>query len=232
MTNIYIITNILNRKQYVGKTIHSIHHRFEQHCNDTNNTYIDSAIKKYGRENFKVELLMKCPDDEWQYWEKHFIQCMHTHWTEGGYNLSRGGDENPMSDPKVREKHLEAVRNPERLRKIAESARGRRHSEESKHKMSRIQKELYRNNIELRNKVKMNQPSRISVNMLDGNGNIIRKFDSLSDACRFFGKSNTNAGRLKECIDSYNKNGNRSKFWGYSWSYDKECVETRDVVVS
>ena len=78
----------------------------------------------------------------------------------------------------------------------------------------------------------MNQPSRISVNMLDEEGNIIKKFDSLSDACRFFGKSNTNAGRLKEYIDSYNKNGKRSKFWGYSWSYDKECVETRDVVVS
>lgn len=33
----------------------------------------------------------------------------------------------------------------------------------------------------------------------------------LSDACQYFNKP-TNAGTLKECVDSFNRNGKRCKF--------------------
>lgn len=147
-----------------------------------------------------------------------------------GYNLSRGGDINPMDDPECRKHHLQAVRNPERLSKIARKALGRKHSEESKAKMSQIQKTLYQDS-KLRHKVKMNQPNRKSVYMIQDD-RVIEKFGSLSDACRHFNKPTTNAGRLKECVDVFNKNGKRCKFWGYSWTYDADSVTTRDVVVS
>jgi len=51
MNFIYIITNLINGKQYVGS-----------HCGDENDTYLGSgkiflkAYKKYGKENFKREI--------------------------------------------------------------------------------------------------------------------------------------------------------------------------------
>lgn len=231
MTNIYIITNLITKQQYVGKTIHSIEHRFYEHCHDSqSSTYIDVAIRKYGASNFRVDLLYQCEDSEWQHWEKHFIKCMHTHYTEGGYNISRGGDINPMDDPECRKHHLNAIRDPERLAKIAKKALGRKHTAESRSKMSQIQKALYEDP-KLRYKVKMNQPNRKCVYMIN-DGHVVKKFDSLSDACRYFNRPTTNAGRLQECVDAFNKNGKRCKFWGYNWSYNAESVTTRDVVVS
>jgi predicted GIY-YIG superfamily endonuclease len=46
MTNIYVITNILSGKQYVGKTIKSVEQRFYEHCKlgSPKNMYIDAAI--------------------------------------------------------------------------------------------------------------------------------------------------------------------------------------------
>ena len=56
---IYKITNLINGKIYIGQTITSISQRMNRHYTNakTNNhaTGIDGAIKKYGRENFKVE---------------------------------------------------------------------------------------------------------------------------------------------------------------------------------
>ena len=66
MVNIYLITNLINNKQYVGKTVYSLTHRFQGHCtNGTNkNCYLHQAIQKYGKENFKIELLEEVTDDD------------------------------------------------------------------------------------------------------------------------------------------------------------------------
>ena len=183
MTNIYLITNNITQQRYVGKTIHAIEHRFEAHCHDTNNTYIDNAIKAYGRDNFSLELLKICDDSEWQYWETYYIKKMHAHWSDGGYNLSMGGDFNPMDDPEVKRRHAAACASSDHREKQRLAATGKRHTLESRKKMSMIQKQVY-SNPELRRKVKLNQPTVISVKMLDDQDNVIREFDSLTDVCR------------------------------------------------
>lgn len=222
MTNIYLIENIVTGQKYVGKTIHPIEHRFYCHCHDSNNTYIDNAIKAYGPESFKLSLLHQCPDEEWQYWEHFYIVEQNSHWTKGGYNLSWGGDHNPMEDEEVKRRHQEVCQSEIHRERKRIAATGKRHSLESRKKMSVVQRRLYENNPDLRRRVKMSQPTRISVDMLDTDGNILRTFDTLSDVCRYFGKSNTNAGRLKEMVDVFNIDGSRAKFWGYSWSFHKE----------
>lgn len=217
MTNIYLITNNITKQQYVGKTIHPIEHRFAQHCHDCNNTYIDNAIAAYGHENFSLDLLKVCADDEWKYWETYFIQYYHTHWTEGGYNLSMGGDHNPMEDPEVRRRHALACSSLEHKEKLRLSATGKKHSIESRMKMSQIQKAVYEDP-ELRRKVKLHQPTLISVKMLDDSGDVIKEFDSLSDVCKYFGKDVGNTSSLSKVIDKFNKNGKRAKFWGHAWT--------------
>lgn len=221
MTSIYLIENKITGQCYVGKTMHSIEHRFYQHCHDSNNTYIDNAIAAHGESNFNLKLLHECEDDNWRYWETYYIKYCHSHWTEGGYNLSWGGDNNPMDDIEVRRRHLNACRTDEHRTKQRLSALGKRHTTESKIRMSKVQKEIYKDE-RLREKVKLHQPTRIAVDMLDSDGCVVQTFETLSDACRYFGKSNTNAGRLREMVDLYNKCGSRSRFWGYSWTIHKE----------
>jgi group I intron endonuclease len=85
---IYLTTNLVNKKQYVGK----------QHLEDNKkDTYIGSgyllhkAVTKYGKENFKKEILEFCETDEILniqeiFWikEKNTLQ-------PNGYNLTEGG---------------------------------------------------------------------------------------------------------------------------------------------
>ena len=79
MTNIYLITNKITGQRYVGKTIKKIEQRFEEHCYGGNNTYIDNAIQAHGRDQFSLELLHVCDDNEWKYWEAYYISEMHSH---------------------------------------------------------------------------------------------------------------------------------------------------------
>ena len=68
MAYIYIITNIINNKQYVGKTSKDIQRRFNEHISkskDENNIQpLYRAIRKYGIENFSLELLEECSLEE------------------------------------------------------------------------------------------------------------------------------------------------------------------------
>jgi group I intron endonuclease len=56
---IYLITNLVNGKCYIGKTTKTINYRFNKHCYNIKDKQLDTliinAIKKYGKENFKVE---------------------------------------------------------------------------------------------------------------------------------------------------------------------------------
>ncbi len=61
---IYKITNKVNGKIYVGQTIKTLEERFQKHCWGTTekdkyhlNMAIKKAIKKYGKENFIIELI-------------------------------------------------------------------------------------------------------------------------------------------------------------------------------
>ena len=58
---IYKITNIQNNKVYIGQTIRPVKDRFNRHINDALNNIIDThfarAIRKYGKENFQIEII-------------------------------------------------------------------------------------------------------------------------------------------------------------------------------
>ena len=58
---IYLITNLVNGKQYVGKTIGDVDYRFNQHINDAVSDRADTDlardIRAYGRGAFSVSVL-------------------------------------------------------------------------------------------------------------------------------------------------------------------------------
>lgn len=92
---IYKITNDINNKVYVGKTTLSIEERFKEHCSDSKKESKEkrplySAMRKYGQEHFKIELIEECEtivsSEREQYWIGYYKGY------EEGYNATRGGD--------------------------------------------------------------------------------------------------------------------------------------------
>lgn len=88
---VYLITNKINSMQYIGKTINKLKIRLYNHkCHKT--SYIGRAIKFYGWENFKVEILEECANrTELNEREKYWIKTLNTK-TPNGYNLTSGGE--------------------------------------------------------------------------------------------------------------------------------------------
>ena len=84
---IYITTNLINNKKYIG-----------QHKGQINDSYLGSgtnilkAIKKYGKNNFKKEILKLCSTrEEADAWEKYYIELYDAVNNDNFYNLQEGG---------------------------------------------------------------------------------------------------------------------------------------------
>lgn len=63
MIGIYKITNKINNKVYIGQSVH-IERRWAEHCQDSSNSVIAKAIKKYGKENFTFEVLEEYSEED------------------------------------------------------------------------------------------------------------------------------------------------------------------------
>jgi hypothetical protein len=105
---IYLITNTKANKKYVGQTLShrknrkkyrpfGIIGRFNDHiseavCNTKKKqcTYLNNAIRLYGKESFQVELLHTCSKDELDHYETYYIKQYNTLYPNG-YNLTIGG---------------------------------------------------------------------------------------------------------------------------------------------
>ena len=101
MNKIYIIKNNINSKVYIGKTQYSIEQRFKEHCNDylkreEENRPLYDAMKKYGVENFYIELIEdNISDQEINEKEIFYIKQYNSYIgfeNSNGYNATLGGD--------------------------------------------------------------------------------------------------------------------------------------------
>jgi hypothetical protein len=102
---VYKITNIINGKIYIGQTKthyitgkeYGIERRFKQHCKNVNFSGMTScnrlicAIKSYGPENFKIEEILRCNEDEIDEKEIEEIEKHQSRNMEIGYNVAIGG---------------------------------------------------------------------------------------------------------------------------------------------
>lgn len=141
MIGIYKITNKINGKVYIGQSI-DIDTRWRQHCNAKDNFAIHNAIKKYGKENFKFEVLLECPVDMLNVWERDMI-ALYDCISPNGYNLTEGGEGYKCSDEtrlKMSNAQKGKNRSEETKIKISNTQKGKHHSEETRLKMSNIRK--------------------------------------------------------------------------------------------
>ncbi len=86
---IYKITNLINGKIYVGQTKFSVEKRFKEHAKS--DSLIGRAIRKYGEENFKAEVIETCQtfielNEREIFWIAK-LNCK----VPNGYNIADGG---------------------------------------------------------------------------------------------------------------------------------------------
>lgn len=91
MYKVYKVTNILNNKSYIGMTKQSLDKRFSQHKQAAKRgvkTLLYNAIRKYGTNNFIIELISEHSN------KKECInqEIYHISKNINGYNIASGGE--------------------------------------------------------------------------------------------------------------------------------------------
>lgn len=227
MKYIYLTTNLINNKKYIG-----------QHIGDINDSYLGSgihflrAVKKYGKENFKKEILEICKSQEdLDEAEQRWIKKYNAVKSKDFYNIAEGGrGGNPClgltqeAEQKRREKISAAMKgdkNPfygKGFHKKEHPLWGKHHSEESKEKMrqAKLGKKLSE---EHKQKISQNNKEKKEILMFDKDNNYIQKFESLRAVNIFLGLSPNNTYRLRQAI-------NNNKLYHNYYFKDKEPVST------
>lgn len=93
MTGIYVITNTMNGKKYVGQSI-NISQRWRAHRTryQTEDGYLYKAMRKYGLDAFTFEILVECDKTDLNDLEQYWIGIYQSNNPNFGYNLTAGGD--------------------------------------------------------------------------------------------------------------------------------------------
>lgn len=89
---IYLVTNKINGKKYVGQTIRPLSERWKDHCRAKDKNYFHNAIRKYGADNFTREVIDTAETvEELDEKEIYWIAKLNTLFPNG-YNLKEGGN--------------------------------------------------------------------------------------------------------------------------------------------
>jgi group I intron endonuclease len=215
---IYLTTNLINSKKYIGKDVNN------------NPKYLGSgsilkkAIKKHGKKNFKKEILEHCLSKEelWQreeYWlnfynaESNPLFYNKTNKAYGNSGQTQNGkikisnakkgwvpsDETKKLMSENRKGHK--MYNDEWRSKIKEALTGIKRSDETKQKQSKARK---------------NKPSKSKKSVLqyDKQGNFLKEYPSAVEAAKSLNKK-TGSAITEVC----NGKGNRKSIFGYIWKY-------------
>lgn len=150
MGYVYLITNKVNGKRYVGQSQQlDIEQRWKSHrkVNNPNvGSYLKAAYKKYGIDNFKFQIICICFDEDCDKYEDEYIKKFNT-LCPNGYNLKTGGNSVKYTEES---KQLMSIRQKEimtneRRKKISDRFKGKQLSEQHTQQLSTIHKNRWKN---------------------------------------------------------------------------------------
>lgn len=201
MAYVYVITNNINNKQYVGKTNFSLQKRFQEHIRDSKQQNKEhrplyNAFNKYGIENFSIDVLEECSWKDAANREIYWIGKLDTY--ENGYNATLGGDSRTLYNYEIIAKsYLELPTLQDVCNEFGCSA-----------EVVRAACKEYNIFID------KNRLKRKPVAMLDKKTEeILKTFSSTYEAARFLGNENKNTHIGQVC------NNKRKTAYGYKWKY-------------
>lgn len=199
---VYIHTNLINMKRYIGITSKKPEHRWMGGRGYKDNPHFNFAIEKYGWDSFKHEVVFdNLSREEAIAMEKLLIATFRTQNKNYGYNMTSGGDGTPGYIPSAETRaKLSEVRRKENLseetlRRRSEGLRGRKFTDEHKRKIG--------------------DGNSKAINMLTKSGEYIRTFRAAKDAELELGISHTH---ISQCCY-----GKRQSTGGYMWEF-AQCV--------
>lgn len=210
---VYKITNLINKKNYVGQTISEIKYRWNSHkkyARKLKRKYpIYLAMNKYGIENFKIEEIEKCNSiEELNEREVFWIQELNSH-VPNGYNIKMGGRNGKHSEEtkqKIREKRKNQVFSEEARKRMSESGKNKIFTDEHKKHLSerqmgkKLSKETKRKLSFIHNKPVMQYDLQM---------NFIQEYKSVMIA-----RKQTNSYHISECCNDKVKTSG-----GFIWKY-------------
>jgi len=142
---IYKATNKIDDKCYIGQTKKKLQTRIYDHLRKSKytdlNIHFYNAIRKYGWDNFKWEVLCECESKrELDEMEFHYIKQYDSY--DNGYNMTLGGDAGTWGWIPTKETRMNMSKSRKRLFKNGYIPwnKGKKMSEESKKQMSKIKK--------------------------------------------------------------------------------------------
>ena len=205
MSVIYEFVNNINQKIYIGQAL-NYKQRIRAHkfnLKQNKNTPFYNALKKYGWNNFSINIIEECKENLLNEREIYWIEEKKSLYPNG-YNLLEGGNQAKHTDitkqkisngrrgikfsdshiENLRKSHLGYVMPEEQKRKISESNKGKVISEETKLKL------------------KHSQPYRRRVGRFNNEGILLVKYESIMDASI---QLNCSPGNISECCNGKRK---------------------------
>ena len=243
---IYLRTNKINGKKYVGQATNLKVRQYSWNCllSRYGGKAINNARAKYGIDAFDFEILKECKDEELNYWEKYYIEKLNTK-VPNGYNMTDGGDgvkgchiseeHKKKISTKLKGKHL----SEEHKKKIGKANKGKKRSEEYKNNLSVLYRgrsfteetrkkmsekakgrkvtEETRKKLSENHKGKYNTKCSKPILQINRYTNeVIAEFPSIIQVQRDFGYDN---GAISKCCS-----GKIKSAYGYIWKYKEESV--------
>ena len=231
MGYIYLITNKINGKKYVGQTLcNDINDRWKQHRSKKSiGRCLKAAYIKYGIENFKFQIICICFDEDSNKLEIEYIKKYNTI-SPNGYNLSSGGG-NKMTHHDTKKLISEKLKGRKLPKEQVEQMRqrmigdknpnyGKDMSEEIKQKLRG--KALLRGTIILNEEQKERrnkglligvEKSKKKVGQYDINNKLIAEFNSIIEASNKTNISFRSIGRVCNNVKYYKTAG------GFIWKF-------------
>lgn len=215
---IYKITNTINKKVYIGQTVQKPTLRFKYHINELDagrkkNSKFQNAWKKYGKENFTFEVILKCDASELDEQERKYIAFYDSF--KNGYNATIGGKQ-CMEEKRHTAKTKSLL--SKRAKKRWENSEYR-DSMRRAHSMNRAvicvnTKKIFRTSIEAAQAINAN------------NSNVIRACNKKTMAC---GKDENGTPLMWAWLDEYNGYSAEEKHSGISGGNNKRRVINIDT---
>ena len=231
---VYVHTNILNGKRYVGQTGQNQKIRWGNNGKGYRKcTHFWNAIEKYGWENFNHDILVEgISQEQADEMERMFIHQWKTNDPQFGYNLDSGGSLNKHHSQETKEKmrikasnmsqeHRDKLReaatgrklSDDVIQKIKDSKTGHKMSEETRRKMSESKKgyvpsDEHRKHLS-ESKVGEKNPNACPVDVYTKDGVFLGRYATATEAHLVFGVAICNICRCMR--------GERKTAGGYIW---------------
>lgn len=216
--DVYKITNKVNNKVYIGITSKGISARWKEHIYSAEHGCpfkLHNAIRKYGKENFSIELIDFCNSwEELTEKEQYYISEYKSLQDEFGYNMTEGGDGT-----------FGRCHTEETKEKIRQKAIGREVTEATRLKLSEAGKIITEAREAYRNSGNIGSSRRKPVLQYTKDGKFISEYCGVNEASRLTGIHVTT---LSNALKGRNITG--SKVNPYIWVYKEDYPDVPKTV--